>query len=464
VGCQEMREDSFLVYAGPKFSTHGANYDDWYLGHMNANYVRANDQFLPVLDLGDGIPDFQGPPPPPCPDMRIETGADYVELVWSRAAMDDSYQDPFSHVQDFEGFRIWVNNTSLDNEFTLLDEFDNVNFAYYDAENALRTLPDVGPLQSLPMRETNRGWERQQVGGNSGFSEIAVPVGELQESILLDVNEDYWVSAGTGYNDIIGAYCSAVAVRTLSGTHTYFLATGQEVFNDLGAGADPATGRIFTEEGGAGSPVLGERFEDLADNLGQYNNSWDRSGYDVEFHYRVAQVHSLFPRYYSVTSFDFGDYQTGTEPLETAQSCNSLRQSPSGVPGRAVRVVPNPYRADVDYTRAYAFGNSEQGLQWENQDDGTQQWYPQSDRRIEFMNLPEQCVIRIFTVSGDLVQMLTHNLDGDNSRWDSHFSESWDLNSRNFQQVSSGLYYFSVEDKTSAGDGEISTGKFVIIK
>ncbi len=464
IGCQEMREDSFLVNAGPKFSTHGSGVDDWYLGHMNGNVVRAGNLVLPVLDLGDGIPDFQGPPPPPCPDMRIETGADFVELIWSRAAMDDSYQDPFSHVQDFEGFRVWANNTSMDNDFSLLDEFDNVNFAYYDSDNSLRTLPDVGPLQSLPMRETNRGWERQQVGRNSGFRDIAVPVGELQESILLDINEDFWVSMGTGFNDIIGAYTTAVAVRSIDGIHRYYLLDGTEVFNNLGSAVDPATGLVFTGESGVGVPVLGERFEDLADNQGVYNNTWDHAGYDVEFHYNIPQVHSLFPRYYSVTAFDFGDYQTGTEPLETAQSCNSLRQAPSGVPGQGVRVVPNPYRADVDYTRAYQFGNSEQGLQWENQDDGTLQWYPQSDRRIEFMNLPEICVIRIYTVAGDLVQMLPHNLDGDISRWDSQFSEAWDLNTRNFQQVASGLYYFSVEDKTTASDGEISTGKFVIIK
>lgn len=461
VGVNEMREDSFLVYAGPKFSTHGFDVDDWYIGHMNANEAGGH----PILDLGDGIPDFQGPPPPPCPDMDVETGEDFVDLIWTRAAMDDEYQDPFSHVQDFEGFRVWVNNTGIDDEFTLLAEFDNVNFAYYDAEGALRTLPDNGPLESLPMRETNRGWERQQVGRNSGFSGLDKAVsGTLQEAILLDINEDLWVSAGTGYNDIIGAINSAVAVRLADGAHRYFLVDGTEVYHQDGAAADASTGRLFTGLAGAGVPVLGERFQDEADDEGVFNNQWDRGDYDVVFHFRVSQVHSLFPRYYSVTAYDFGDYQTGTEPLETAQSCNSLRQAPSGVAGRAVSVVPNPYRADVDYTQPYQFGNSPTGLRWENQDDGTLDWYPQNDRRIEFMNLPEQSLIRIYTVAGDLVQILPHNLEGDRSRWDSLYSEHWDLNSRNFQQVSSGLYYFSVENKTAAGDGEISTGKFVIIK
>lgn len=456
LGFQEMREDSFLIYAGPKFSTHGFNVDDWYIGHFNRNGF---------LDLGDGIPDFQGPPPPPCPDLDIETGEDFVELVWTRNSMAETYRDPFSQVQDFEGYRIWVSNTSQDNEYSLLEQFDNVNFAYFDAGNALRTQPDFGPLGSLPIRETNLGYERQPVGNNSGFADIAVPIGDPQEAILLDINEDFWVTTGRGYDFQIDAYNAAIAVRQSGSSYSYFLIDGTEVYHAGGPGADPSSGRLYTEAGGAGIPVLGERFLDEAVN-GEYNNVWDKGeDYDVEFRYRVRDVHSLFPRYYAVSAYDFGDYQTGTEPLETAMSCNAIRQAPSGVPTRKVAVVPNPYRGDANYEAyAYNFGNSQQGLRWENQDDGTLDWYDQQDRRIEFINLPEQAIIRIYTVAGDLVQMLPHNLEGDNSRWQSLYSEHWDLNTRNFQQVSSGLYVFSVEDMTEGSGGSIATGKFVIIK
>ncbi len=186
--------------------------------------------------------------------------------------------------------------------------------------------------------------------------------------------------------------------------------------------------------------------------------------YHVEFRYRIDGLQSLYPRYYSVAAYDFGDYQTGTEPLETARSCNAIRQAPSGAPAKEVRVVPNPYRFDQDYTVSFRPGNSNTGLAWENQDDGSVEFLPSEDRRIEFMNLPQQCLIRIFTISGDLVQIVPHNVEGDDSRWNSNFSEAWDLNNRNFQQVASGLYYFSVEDMSSGGGGEIATGKFVIMK
>jgi hypothetical protein len=124
-------------------------------------------------------------------------------------------------------------------------------------------------------------------------------------------------------------------------------------------------------------------------------------------------------------------------------------------------VVPNPYRAYLDYTRPHSGG-----LSWENQNDGTIDFYPQVDRRIEFQNLPLQCLIRIFTVSGDLVAIIPHNVAGDGTPpvWVSDFSESWDLNSRNKQQVVSGLYLYSVEDKTSGNAGNMQTGKFVIIR
>ena len=117
--------------------------------------------------------------------------------------------------------------------------------------------------------------------------------------------------------------------------------------------------------------------------------------------------------------------------------------------------VPNPYRANQDYTA------QTRDESWENQNDGTNDFYPQVDRRIEFMNLPDRALIRIFTTAGDLVQIIPHNESGDRSVWASLNSEKWDLNSRNNQQVVAGIYLFSVEDLS---DHSISTGKFVIIR
>ncbi|MDP8228120.1 MAG: hypothetical protein P9M15_01555, partial [Candidatus Electryoneaceae bacterium] len=127
----------------------------------------------------------------------------------------------------------------------------------------------------------------------------------------------------------------------------------------------------------------------------------------------------------------------------------------------AVRVVPNPYRANVDYTVQHG------GISWENRDDGTSDFFPQTDRRLYFYNLPKHCLIRVFTVSGDLVAIIPHNVAGDkNLGWNADYAESWDLNSRNKQQVVSGMYLFTVEEMGENGNniGDVEVGKFVIIR
>ena len=72
---------------------------------------------------------------------------------------------------------------------------------------------------------------------------------------------------------------------------------------------------------------------------------------------------------------------------------------------------------------------------------------------IQFTNLPAECKIHIFTVSGEKVITLHHNnaFDG---------SEGWDLLTVNRQDAAPGLYVYVVE----AQNGVKQTGKFVVIK
>ena len=331
-------------------------------GTLDLGYMRGNR----ILDAGDGIPDFQGPQPPPVPNlgggMPTETNGVFtteteVMLRWTPDPTEsETYQDNFSHIQDFEGYRIYVSNTGLENDFALVQEFDRIDFAYFSATDSMVTYPDTRTDAPADTVIGDSVYTRKPVGGNVGFAEI------------LDENGNYVFE-----------------------------------FND---------------------------------------------------------VHPLFPRWYSVTAYDFGDPKSGTEPLETARSANAQYVAPSGNPNKEILVVPNPYRAYLDYTQVYSGG-----LQWENQDDGTPEFFPNTDRRLDFINLPDSCLIRIFTVAGDLVAVVPHNIIGDtNIGWESDFSESWDLNSRNNQQVCSGLYLFSVEYYTSKDKGKIQTGKFVIIR
>jgi hypothetical protein len=187
--------------------------------------------------------------------------------------------------------------------------------------------------------------------------------------------------------------------------------------------------------------------------------------YDSEtenYYYVIKDAHPMVPRYYAVTAFDHGDYKTGTPPLESAKRANTIYVAPSGNKKDPVMVVPNPYRAYIDYTQVHGGG-----ISWENRDDGTSEFFPQTDRRLYFFNLPEYCLIRIYSVAGDLIDIVPHNIEGDpDSGWDADFAEGWDLNSRNHQQVVSGLYLFTVQpmDDEGRSKGAIETGKFVVIR
>ena len=90
---------------------------------------------------------------------------------------------------------------------------------------------------------------------------------------------------------------------------------------------------------------------------------------------------------------------------------------------------------------------------------------------IWFQNLPQTAEIRIFTLAGDLVNIIEHdesyqgadvqNIDNQKSPQMSGGEHAWDLITMHDQAAATGLYLFSVEDKSS---GQVKEGKFLIIK
>ncbi len=77
-----------------------------------------------------------------------------------------------------------------------------------------------------------------------------------------------------------------------------------------------------------------------------------------------------------------------------------------------------------------------------------------ADRKIMFVNLPEKATIRIFSLSGVLVDAIDHD---DPSGGGVAY---WDLKNRNEQYVASGVYFFHI----STPDGKAKVGKFTIIQ
>ena len=71
---------------------------------------------------------------------------------------------------------------------------------------------------------------------------------------------------------------------------------------------------------------------------------------------------------------------------------------------------------------------------------------------LQFVNLPTQAIIRIYTSSGILVTMLEHNST------DFSGAEAWNLRNRNNQVVASGVYFYMIE----AGDAR-RVGRFTVV-
>lgn len=79
---------------------------------------------------------------------------------------------------------------------------------------------------------------------------------------------------------------------------------------------------------------------------------------------------------------------------------------------------------------------------------------PVGERQLHFINLPQQCTIRIFSVSGRLIQTLEVNNPANNNRF------IWDMMTNTNDDLPYGVYIYHV---SAPGVGE-KVGKFAVIK
>jgi hypothetical protein len=101
-----------------------------------------------------------------------------------------------------------------------------------------------------------------------------------------------------------------------------------------------------------------------------------------------------------------------------------------------IRVVPNPYVAAASWEPRNTFTSG------------------RGARELHFVNLPQNCTIKIFNVNGVLIDEIEHQSSLDNG------TAIWDLLSRDNLEISYGLYIYHIE---APGVGE-KTGNFAVIK
>ncbi|MDP7653650.1 MAG: hypothetical protein QF757_03100 [Candidatus Marinimicrobia bacterium] len=192
------------------------------------------------------------------------------------------------------------------------------------------------------------------------------------------------------------------------------------------------------------------------------NEFGDQDSVEVDgnfYHYKFvnSDVKNGWLNYYAVTAYDRGDPNANLESLESSVYANRKYVYPgvksAGEWADQPSVYPNPYRGQAKWD---GFGSRE--------------------RQIWFQNLPEKAEIRIFSLAGDLVDVLDHdkeykgadiqNIDDRKNPQFSGGEHAWDLITRHDQAAASGLYLFTVEnlDNESLSYGDIKEGKFLIIK
>jgi len=176
--------------------------------------------------------------------------------------------------------------------------------------------------------------------------------------------------------------------------------------------------------------------------------------------YYISEI--LYPEkgvenYFAVTSFDRGIPSQSLQALESGKDGNRI--TVFGGPSAAtnlddIYVVPNPYLGQSKF-------------------DGRRDKDENGDRskRIWFVNLPQKCTIKIFTLAGDLVDEIEHDgvstVDVINPSKATHTgiapsgTEPWDLLSKHDQIIASGVYLYSVKDHAT---GDVKVDKLVLIK
>ncbi len=141
--------------------------------------------------------------------------------------------------------------------------------------------------------------------------------------------------------------------------------------------------------------------------------------------------------YYCVTSYDLAGNESG-KVNNTRFPVYPLRAPNVQFP-RNVYVVPNPFRQHSGLT-------------------GTGEQY-----RMEFIGIPAKCRIKIYTLTGDVVQDIVHDDGSGSEAWGSIARLDYQLNKWTLG-VAPGVYLYRVESLVEGHQGDAYIGKLAIVK
>ncbi len=363
---------------------------------------------------GDGVPDFKAATPPPAPSLRFTTENNKVTIRFN-GIKTENFVDPFTRLKDFEGYNVYFGRQPRMDQLALTESRDIFNFRRFRWDPS----------------------DEEWVSDRTPFEldSLGVLYGEGFDPSIYSCDDD-----GTGfvYGDDIFCFEAVGWNNSIDG----WMDGSPEIASEIR--------KRFADE-----ILSGEVTADIDSSITS-NWTWevdhmtgDSTAYHkyYEYEYEMDNLLSSVPWYFSVTAFDFGDLSSAFGSLENSPLSNVVEIWPVNDAqtvldkGIEVSVYPNPYMGDGRYVAA-------------GYEDPGRTGFTDHQRRIHFVNLPPECTITIYTVSGDKVRSIDH--PGAFTDTDSH--AKWDMRSTNNELVASGIYIFVVES-----DWGNQLGKIVVI-
>lgn len=406
------------VYDTPGFDTDG----DGYRGDYR---IIDNDT---AWYRGDGVPDYQGPPPPPSPSvLKYTTESGKIRLRWN-GKVTESTKDPFSFEADFEGYRVYMSRTQKLEDFALVTQRDNINYVRNKWHRAARRWEPTDVPFTLDSLQNLYNDLVDSVYGFTpfvpdSFKVCAVP--EALREIVLDsidnskLDTNYYCFERFDANNMVNDTAVAYLVDSL----------GKEVTGVIR--------KVYPWSSPGDSTLVLPSGETV---------TWPYYEYETV----IDGLQLAEPVFLSVTAFDYGNPKADLSPLESSPTANAIEIWPINSaevvkeerpkPG----VYPNPYRLADDYH--LAGWENPRGLEPD----------PERTRKVTFTNVPDTCKISIWSLDGDLVRQLDHHAHPSSSEAS---VAVWDLITRNTQAVKTGIYVYTIESRFGT-----DIGKLVIIK
>ncbi|MEO8140103.1 MAG: hypothetical protein ABI742_10670, partial [Gemmatimonadota bacterium] len=118
--------------------------------------------------------------------------------------------------------------------------------------------------------------------------------------------------------------------------------------------------------------------------------------------------------------------------VQVAFDVSNVVRNATAVELKSVHTVPDPYYVTNEFQQTT------------------------ENKVIKFVNLPQRAIIRIYSSSGVLVQVLEHNSTTNGG------DQSWNVRNRNNQVVASGVYFYHIEANGTGGTAR-RVGRMTII-